>query len=74
MMCMVQPNGEIEGQLKGKAAHLPLQIYIQWQLGSLNGVYANKEEADDLQAIVEEGVAKLRELMKRKGKLEVFIA
>ena len=71
-MCMVQPNGTIEGELTGKKALQAIQIYIQWVTYLRNGIVFDGEELTDLRAGDFQHIAAVKEAIKNSKKFKVW--
>ena len=72
-MCVVQPDGNLLGELTGKKAKHALQIYIEWVRGCLSGFYRDLKESNERIDSINKHVQEIRRVIKSKKKLEVYV-
>lgn len=70
--CLINENGEIKSEVKGKAAKRALYIYLQWFSGRLNGIRGTLEELESRQAQTQEHISNIISRMEERS-LKVYL-
>jgi hypothetical protein len=72
-MCMVKPNGEIPYSVTGENALRALQSYLQWIESKQNGIFHDTEVLQEMEEMVAREKHRIKELIKRSSRIEVYI-
>ena len=65
-MCLVDSEGAIRNEVRGKEARRALQIYLRWVDNFTNGAWENQEDLDDARERVREHKHWVLEIAKDK--------
>ena len=72
-MCVVQPNGDVPGEVTGVKAKHALQIYCKWVEGSLNGSWNSAEDLEHARMCAADEIERIQKVIKSRKKLEVWV-